>query len=56
MAENKKQDRRRKKQNIQSEIKSINIKLSELRGISECAISVDGNNVYDVFVAKDMFQ
>ena len=39
-----------KKQNLQSDINTINIKLSELRGISECAISVDGNNVYDVFV------
>lgn len=39
-----------KKENLQSEINAINIKLSELRGISECAISVDGNNEYDVFV------
>lgn len=39
-----------KKENLQSEINTINIKLSELRGISECAISVDGNNEYDVFV------
>ena len=39
-----------KKQNLQSEINAINIKLSELRGISECAISVDGENQYDVFV------
>lgn len=38
-----------KKQNLQSEISAINIKLSELRGISECAISVDGQNEYDVF-------
>lgn len=38
-----------KKENIQNEIKAINIKLSELRGISECAISVDGQNEYDVF-------
>lgn len=43
-----------KKQNIQSEIKAINIKLSELRGVSECAISVDGNNVYDVFVDGEL--
>lgn len=38
-----------KKENLQSEISAINIKLSELRGISECAISVDGQNEYDVF-------
>lgn len=43
-----------KKENLQSEIKAINIKLSELRGISECAISVDGNNVYDVFVDNEL--
>lgn len=43
-----------KKQNIQSEIKAINIKLSELRGISECAISVDGENQYDVFVDGEL--
>lgn len=38
-----------KKQNLQSEINSINIQLSELRGIS-----VDGNNVYDVFVDGEL--
>lgn len=38
-----------KRQNLQNEINTINIKLSELRGISECAISVDGQNEYDVF-------
>ena len=43
-----------KKENIQSEIKAINLKLSELRGISECAISVDGNNIYDVFVDGEL--
>lgn len=43
-----------KKQNLQSEINSINIQLSELRGISECAISVDGYNVYDVFVDGEL--
>ena len=31
-----------------------NIKLSELRGISECAISVDGENQYDVFVDGEL--
>lgn len=38
-----------KKENLQNEISAINIKLSELRGVSECAISVDGQNEYDVF-------
>lgn len=38
-----------KKENLQSEISAINIKLSELRGIS-----VDGNNVYDVFVDGEL--
>lgn len=43
-----------KKQNLQAEINAINIKLSELRGISECAISVDGENQYDVFVDGEL--
>lgn len=43
-----------KKENLQNEINAINIKLSELRGVSECAISVDGNNVYDVFVDSEL--
>ena len=43
-----------KKENLQNGIKAINIKLSELRGISECAINVDGNNVYDVFVDGEL--
>ena len=34
---------------LQQQIQAINIKISELRGVSECAISVDGNNEYDVF-------
>lgn len=38
-----------KKHNLQNEINAINVKISELRGVSECAISVDGNNEYDVF-------
>lgn len=38
-----------KKKNLQNEINAINIQLSELRGISECVISVDGQNEYDVF-------
>ena len=38
-----------KKINLKHEINAINVKLSELRGVSECAISVDGNNEYDVF-------
>ena len=43
-----------KKQNLQSEINAINIKLSELRGVSECAISVDGENQYDVFIDGEL--
>lgn len=43
-----------KKENLQSEINAINIKLSELRGVSECAISVDGENQYDVFVDGEL--
>lgn len=43
-------ERQFKKENLKSEINSINIKISELRGVSECAISVDGKNEYDVFV------
>lgn len=38
-----------KKINLKNEIQDINTKISELRGVSECAISVDGNNEYDVF-------
>lgn len=38
-----------KKINLRNEIQDINTKISELRGVSECAISVDGNNEYDVF-------
>lgn len=37
------------KQLLQQQIQAINIEISELRGVSECAISVDGNNEYDVF-------
>lgn len=37
------------KELLQQQIQAINIKISELRGVSECAISVDGNNEYDVF-------
>lgn len=43
-------ERQFKKENLKNEINTINIKISELRGVSECAISVDGNNEYDVFV------
>lgn len=38
-----------KRQNIQNEISSINIMLSELSGVRECAINVNGVNQYDVF-------
>lgn len=43
-----------KKENLQSDINVINIKLSELRGISECAVYVDGVKVYDVFVDDEL--
>ena len=43
-------ERQFKKDNIKNQISKINIQLSELRGVSECAISVDGVNEYDVFV------
>lgn len=39
-----------KKENLKNQINAINIQISELRGTSECAISVDGVNEYDVFV------
>lgn len=42
------------KHNIESEIKSINIKLSELRGISECAVIIAGNKQYDVIVDGEL--
>lgn len=38
-----------KRQNIQNEISSINITLSELSGVRECSINVNGVNQYDVF-------
>lgn len=43
-----------KKENLQSDINVINIKLSELRGISECTVYVDGTKVYDVFVNDEL--
>lgn len=38
-----------KRQNIQNEISSINVQLSELSGVRECVTTVDGANQYDVF-------
>ncbi len=38
-----------KRQNIQNEISSINVKLSELSGVRECVTTIDGVNQYDVF-------
>lgn len=38
-----------KKQQLQKQITDINYKLAQLQGISLCAVSVDGNNQYDVF-------
>lgn len=43
-----------KKLNLKSEIKVINLKISELRGVSECAVSVDGNNEYDVIIDGEL--
>lgn len=43
-----------KKQRLQNEISSTNLKIAELLGISECAISVDGENQYDVFVDGEL--
>lgn len=47
--EDTKADPTLQKELLQQEIQAINIKISELRGVSECVISVDGNNEYDVF-------
>lgn len=47
--EDTKADPTLQKELLQQQIQAINIKISELRGVSECAISVDGNNEYDVF-------
>lgn len=47
-------DHEMQKELLQQQIQAINIKISELRGVSECAISVDGNNVYDVFVDGEL--
>lgn len=38
-----------KKHNLQNEISSINVELSELNGVRECAITINGVNQYDVF-------
>ena len=38
-----------KKQQLQKQITDINYKLSQLQGISLCAVNVDGVNEYDVF-------
>lgn len=43
-----------KKLNLASDIKAINLKISELRGVSECAVSVDGDNEYDVIVDSEL--
>ena len=49
VTDNSEMEKSFKKFNLQNEINAINIQLSELRGVSECAISVDGQNKYDVF-------
>ena len=43
-----------KKVNLKTQIREINIQISELRGVSKCAISVDGVNEYDVFVDSQL--
>lgn len=43
-----------KKENLKNQINAINIQISELRGTSECAISVDGVNEYDVFIDDNL--
>lgn len=47
-------EREFKKMNLENEIKAINYKISELRGVSECAVSVDGNNEYDVIIDGEL--
>lgn len=47
-------EREFKKRNIESEIKSINMKLSELRGISEYAVIINNNKQYDVIVDGEL--
>lgn len=47
-------DTQLQKEMLQQQIQAINIKISELRGVSECAIFVDGTNVYDVFVDGEL--
>lgn len=42
------------KADIKNQINKINVQISELRGISECAISVDGVNEYDVFIGDKL--
>nr|DAU50023.1 MAG TPA: hypothetical protein [Caudoviricetes sp.] len=47
-------ERKFKKMNLENEIKAINFKISELRGVSECAVNVDGNNEYDVIIDGEL--
>lgn len=47
-------ERKFKKINLENDIKTINFKISELRGVSECAVSVDGNNEYDVIIDGEL--
>ena len=43
-----------KKDEVKNQIGKINLQLAELLGVSECAISVDGENEYDVFVDNEL--
>lgn len=47
-------EREFKKHNLENEIKSINIKISELQGVKECAINTNGENEYDVIVDGEL--
>lgn len=47
-------EREFKKHNLENEIKSINMKLSELRGISEYAVIINNNKQYDVIVDGEL--